>query len=107
MWTDQSAITSVNRSQDLTVHWTGGIPGSYVSIGGGSTTISVSASFICYAPVSAGQFTIPAYILQAMPVANGGINLLNQSNPQTFSASGINLTFAVAETESSISVPFN
>lgn len=107
IWTNQSSITSVNRSQSVTVTWTGGIPGTYVSIGGGSTTISASATFICYAPVSAGQFTIPSYVLQAMPVGNGGINLLNQSNPQTFQANGLDTTFVVAETQSSISVPFN
>jgi hypothetical protein len=76
-------------------------------IGGGSTTVAVSGSFLCYAPVSAGQFTVPSYVLQAMPVASGGINLLNQSNPQTFKANGLDLTFAVAEVEASISVPFN
>ena len=107
VWTNQTAITAVNRAQGVTVTWTGGIPGTYVSIGGGSTTISASATFICFAPVADGKFTVPPYILQSMPVASGGINLLNQSNPQTFSASGLNMTFAVAETESSISVPYN
>jgi uncharacterized protein (TIGR03437 family) len=107
VWTNQTAITAVNRAQGVTVTWTGGVPGTYVLIGGGSTTISASATFDCYAPVADGKFTVPPYILQAMPVAAGGINLLNQSNPQTFSASGLNMTFAVAETESSISVPYN
>jgi hypothetical protein len=107
VWTNQSAITAVDRSKAVTVTWTGGVPGTYVLIGGGSTTVAVSASFLCYAPVSAGQFTVPSYVLQAMPVAGGGINLLNQSIPQTFKASGLDLTFAVAEVEASISVPFN
>jgi uncharacterized protein (TIGR03437 family) len=106
VWTDQASITSVNRAQGVTVHWTGGIPGTYVQIGGGSTTIAASASFICFAPVSAGQFSVPAYILQAMPAANGGISLINQSISQPFQANGLNQTIAVAETESSISVPY-
>jgi uncharacterized protein (TIGR03437 family) len=107
VWTNQSAIASVNRSQGVTVNWTGGIPGTYVSIAGGSTAVSASATFLCFAPVSAGTFTVPSYVTLAMPVASGGINLLNQSNPTTFSASGINYTVAVAEVEDSIGVPYN
>ena len=107
VWTNQTAITSVNRNQDLTVTWTGGIPGTWVQIGGGSTTITVSGTFLCFAPASAGKFTIPSYVLLASPVGNGGINLINQSNNQPFHANGLDISTAVAETESSISVPFN
>lgn len=107
VWTNQSAITAVNRSQGVTVNWTGGIPGTYVLIAGGSTTIAVSATFDCYAPVSASTFTVPPYVLLAMPVANGGINLGNASSNVTFNATGLNYTTAVAEVEDSISVPFN
>ena len=106
VWTNQSSITAVDRTQPVTVTWTGGIPGTYVQIGGGSTLISASAEFLCIAPVEAGQFTIPSYVLLATPAANGGINLINQSNPVTFGDSGLKTTYAVAETESSISVPF-
>ncbi len=107
VWTNQAAITAVNRSQDLTITWTGGVPGTYVQIGGGSSTVAVSGSFLCFAPVSAGQFTIPSYVLEAMPVASGGINLINQSLPQTFQATGLNTTSATAEVELSVSAPFN
>ena len=107
VWTNQTAITSVNRSQDVIVTWTGGIPGTWVQIGGGSTTINTSGTFICLAPVSAGRFTIPSYVLMASPVGNGGISLINQSNNQPFTASGLDISTAVAETEASISVPFN
>ena len=106
VWTNQNAITSVDRTAPLTVNWTGGIPGTYVQIGGGSTTISASATFLCIAPVEAGQYTIPSYVLEATPAANGGINLINQSAPVAFPASGLSATQAVVETESSISVPF-
>ena len=107
VWTNQTAITSVNRSQNVTVNWTGGIPGTWVQIGGGSTTINASGTFLCFAPVSAGTFTIPSYVLMASPVGNGGISLINQSNNQPFVASSLDISTAVAETESSISVPFN
>jgi hypothetical protein len=78
-----------------------------MQIGGGSTTITVSGTFLCFAPVSAGQFTIPSYVLLASPVGNGGISLINQSNNQPFHANGLDISTAVAETESSISIPFN
>jgi uncharacterized protein (TIGR03437 family) len=107
VWTNQSAITAVDRTQPLTVTWSGGIPGTYVQIGGGSTIVNASATFLCIAPVEAGQFTIPSYVLLASPASSGGINLINQSAPVTFAASGLGQTTAVAETESSISVPFN
>ncbi len=106
VWTNQAAITSVDRTQPVTVNWTGGIPGTYVQIGGGSTIINASATFLCIAPVEAGTFTIPAYVLEASPVGNGGINLINQSAPVTFPGSGLSVTYAVAEAQSSISVPF-
>ncbi len=106
VWTNQAAITAVDRTTPVTVTWTGGIPGTYVQIGGGSTTINASATFLCIAPVEAGQFTIPAYVLEATPAGSGGINLINQSNPVSFPASGLMMTFAVAETEASISAPF-
>jgi hypothetical protein len=107
VWTNQSSIAAVNRSQGLTVNWTGGVPGTYVEIGGGTTTISASAQFLCFAPASAGTFTVPPYVLLALPPGSGSVLLLNQSLPQTFGASGLNQSYAVAETESSISIPFN
>jgi hypothetical protein len=107
VWTNQSSITAVDRTKPVTVTWSGGIPGTYVQIGGGSTIISTSATFLCIAPVEAGTFTIPSYVLLASPVGSGGINLINQSKPVTFAESGLQTTYAVAETESSVSVPFN
>jgi uncharacterized protein (TIGR03437 family) len=107
VWTNQAAINAVDRSQDLTVTWTGGIPGTWVSIGGGSTTINVSGTWICFAPVSAGQFTVPSYILETSPAAPGGINVLNQNLDTNKPIAGIDYPDVVVETESSISVPFN
>ena len=107
VWTNQSTITSVNRSQDVTVTWSGGIPGTWVEIAGGSTTINVGGTFLCFAPVSAGRFTIPSYVLLGSPVGNGGINVLNQNANQNQSIAGIDYPNVFVETEASISVPFN
>lgn len=106
VWTNQSQITSVDRTQNLPVTWTGGIPGTWVQIGGGSTTVSASGTFLCFAPVSAGQFTIPSYVLQTSPAGNGGINLINQNSNQNQAIPKIDFPNVVVETESSISVPY-
>ncbi|HKW97248.1 MAG TPA: hypothetical protein VJN43_05905 [Bryobacteraceae bacterium] len=106
VWTNQAAITEVDRSQNLTVTWSGGMPGTWVQIGGGSTTISVSGTFVCIAPASAGRFTVPSYVLLASPVGNGGISLINQNSNQNMPLPGIDYPNVIAETESSISVPF-
>jgi hypothetical protein len=63
---------TINRSQPLTVQWTGGNPNGYISITGHSSLPPANneetvAVFECSAPVSAGQFTIPSWILMALP----------------------------------------
>jgi uncharacterized protein (TIGR03437 family) len=72
-WTDQSSITTVNRANGVTVHWTGGNPTGYVTISGSSTyygasaATTVVASFTCNARVSDGSFTVPSAVLLALP----------------------------------------
>lgn len=72
VWTDQTTITTVNRSQGLTVNWTGSDPYSFVLIEASTTSsdnfdLSVDVSVTCTARASDRTFTIPAYLLSAMP----------------------------------------
>jgi hypothetical protein len=94
-WTNTSAAATIDRTQDLRVPWTGGNPGTYVYIGGTSlippTTI---AAYTCLAPVDAGQFTVPSYILSALPAGNGGTSLQNVLY-STLSASGLDVGLAL------------
>ena len=64
-------ITTVNRSQDLTITWLGGSGSGIVEIFGTSTAAltqnSPSAAFICLAPANAGSFTVPSAVLLALP----------------------------------------
>jgi len=76
-WTNQGAVASVDRTQGLTVAWTGGNPGTYVYITGGSGTAGTTGSFTCLAPVDAGQFTVPSYILLSLPAGNGSVGIQN------------------------------
>lgn len=71
---DHDVITSVNRSQPLTVTWTGGTAGALVSIQGTSTaaqsaTGGVGAAFQCWADATQGTFTVPVSILSALPAS--------------------------------------
>jgi len=74
VWTNPSVADNVDRSQDLTLKWTGGNPGSYVYIDGttGAGQNSVPVTYRCLAHADDGQFTVPSHILSALPAGAGG-----------------------------------
>jgi hypothetical protein len=128
VWTNSSAITAIDRTKDLLITWTGGAPGSYVSIFGYSTIYEAAPTaaaqvpnyiyFACTAPLSAGQFTVPAAVLESLPATgtqlnswltpspNGSLYVASES-VQQFSAPGLDLGLLSFATGSGISVPFN
>jgi uncharacterized protein (TIGR03437 family) len=86
VWTGQENILEVDRSNGVTVNWTGGDPTGYVQVAGYSivatdisTGAGIGASFDCTASTTAGSFTVPAYILLALPPTGtqsiGGIEI--------------------------------
>jgi uncharacterized protein (TIGR03437 family) len=110
-WTNSTDAATISRSNGLTINWTGGAPGSYVTIAGtSSATVGgqpVSASFSCTAPVGAGQFTVPPYILQALPAGAGGAGVLNSTGFSSFSASGIDVGYATGSIGFSVNSTYN
>ena len=67
-WTNKDALASADRSQDLTVTWSGGVPDKeFALIAGISANHQVAAGFLCAEKVSAGQFTVPAWVLSSLP----------------------------------------
>jgi hypothetical protein len=107
-WTNMSGITSVTRSSGQNVTWTGGDPNTYVFIDGSSSSATASASFFCYAPTSAGQFTVPSYILLALPAgSNGSLGVGNYAPATSFTASGLTSGLAQAGVSFSISPAYN
>jgi uncharacterized protein (TIGR03437 family) len=95
-WTNASSITSVNRSQGVTVNWSGGARGSMVTISGSSTASltagSYTVSFTCEAPIEAGQFAVPSPVLLYLPAGNNGTLAVGDfSSYGVFSAPGIDL----------------
>jgi uncharacterized protein (TIGR03437 family) len=86
-WTNQSSFTgSIDRSQNLTITWSGGADPDYVAIFGSSTsstTPQVTATFVCTEKASAGTFSVPSYVLEALP-ASGNISESGVSLPGGF-----------------------
>jgi hypothetical protein len=94
------------------VTWTGGAAGTYVDIAGGSTATingkSVTVSFVCLAPVSALQFTVPPPVLLALPAGSGSLSVGNYSNVKLFTAPGLDLGLLNGESLTSKSpITFN
>jgi hypothetical protein len=108
------------RSLGQTITWTGGAPNSYVYISGSSPVAYGSitgASFFCTALASAGQFTIPATVLLALPVTqyqdqgflnvpDGMLTVGNTTDPVTFSASGLDAGYATVSNSSIVYVTY-
>jgi hypothetical protein len=86
-WTNAISLTSgpaIDRSQPLTITWTGGDANGFVDIVGsaqlgpaGSPTYSIT--FDCAAPTTAGQFTIPPEIMLGMPTGASAIAAIQVS----------------------------
>jgi hypothetical protein len=122
IWTNQAAITTsqsggvgiVNRSQPLTVTWTGGDPNGFAGISGfslaGTASTAPGGFFYCMAPIAPGQFTIPASALLALPPTGANTPALlfvgSSSVEQPFSAPGLDFAITTASIFSGASVIF-
>jgi uncharacterized protein (TIGR03437 family) len=96
--------SSVNRSQDLTINWTGGNPSDVVQItgysgatsGSGQNTTINATEFICTTTAAPGTFTVKSSILSQLPQVSasaissgnqiGFLAVYSSPNPTTFSA---------------------
>jgi len=110
-WTNQNSATSVDRGKDLTVTWTGGNPGSFVYILGSSRTKatstipSITAGFTCLTKVEDGKFTVPSYILSALPAGTGAVQIQN-SISAPLPASGLDIATALGAISITIAATF-
>lgn len=94
VWTNIPDIRQpIDRTQDLTITWTGGIPGTQVTAVGGSDVGGVNAAILCAAAVEAGQMTIPSYVLLSLPATTGsssaGQLTLGNTGVSLFTATGL------------------
>ena len=85
---------SVTRANGLTVTWTGGDPSGNVQMVVSSAldnTFTTGSLAICTAPASAGSFTIPPYVLLALPASNfAGFVFGSPFKYTAFTAPGLN-----------------
>jgi hypothetical protein len=94
-----------------------GMPGSYVYIvgsspitrgapvAGGVTTSNVQ--FVCTALLAAGQFTVPATVLESLPPTGDGYLYVASTNVQPFSAPGLSSGLLFFGAGSEMPVSFN
>ena len=110
IWTNMGGISNVNRSQGVTVTWSGGSPGTFVVIRGSASTAAPAndlVAFACAAPVTAGTFTVPPSVLLAIPpTGTGDLVVYNVTIPTHFSATGLDLGTAFAEIGTKIRVAY-
>lgn len=100
-WNEMSALKSVTRAQGVTVTWKNAAPNSFVQITGMSSAtfgaISLSTSFNCSVPASAGTFTVPPAVTLSLPstatsagiVSPAFLAVADYTYPQPFSAPGM------------------
>jgi hypothetical protein len=80
-WTNRTSISSVVRSQNLPITWTGGGSGLVTIVGlsgnqaGGTQTNPIFdvAGFTCIANASAGSFSVPSAVLSQLPASSGDL----------------------------------
>ena len=88
VWTNRASGAVVDRSQPLTVTWTGGEPTTLVSLQGTSTVVNngvvTSASFTCWANNPDGRLTVPASVLGQIPASGrlqaGNLSILQRGS---------------------------
>ena len=117
-WTNETALASgvaIDRTQPLTVTWTGGDANGYVDIQGQGqvgpqNNPAFTTYFDCSAPTSAGSFTIPPAILLSLPTglnAGTGIQVSTYAFAPTLPAiSGFDVGIDTSEFQTSAPVVF-
>jgi len=102
-WTNSSLAATLDRTQPLPLTWTGGNSGphTFTFILGSVATPLRGRGFTCLTSADAGQFTVPSYILAAMPAGNSGVQLQN-SIQLPLSVPGIDLGLAIGQISYSV-----
>jgi hypothetical protein len=108
-WTNKAAVTAINRSQPLTVTWSGGTNPGYVVVGGyvNSNTRGI-VGFVCTENSSKGSFTIPSFILSMLPPAATGGGMFVSPHPlsRQVTIPGVDLAYFMDGSNDSKSVVY-
>ena len=94
VWTNKAAISTIDRSQPLTVTWSGGTSPGYVLVGGYvDLGLGNLAGFVCTEDSSKGSFTIPSFILSTLPPGGGGMFISPHPLSQQVTIPGVDLAY--------------
>lgn len=100
VWANRDAITTILRSQNLTVTFNPPGSGFVLGLVGLSAAPGAGAVFFCLVPAAANSFTVPSYVLSALPASRAasdvpGVRLgflsvaIMLANPGRFQARGV------------------
>jgi hypothetical protein len=118
-WTNRDQITTIDRSQGLTLTWSGGDPNAQrVLIAGGSADQKSKAAggFFCFVPAAPRSFTVPPSVLGNLPASVGDkledsigallFGTLPAGNYQKFTAAGLDAGYIFYGSMSLKTVPY-
>jgi uncharacterized protein (TIGR03437 family) len=112
---NKASLATVDRTQPLTVTWTGGVAGNYVLIGGytpnahSNVAYMPAAYFACAEDGGKGTFTIPSYILSSMNAtanAKGILGISPHPLSNQIAIPGIDLAYFIDGSSDSANVTF-
>ena len=118
VWNEHTTISTVSRSQPLTVTWRGGAPGGFVIIQGGSfagSNAEIFTSFGCTERAEAGRYTVPRDVLASLVPSNvvgpqniptGSLLVQHFTLPARFTATGLDHGSIVWQSYSGTQVHF-
>lgn len=108
-WTNKAGISTIDRSQPLTVNWSPGTsPGSVLIGGYVESRTTPFVGFVCTEDAGKGSFTIPSFILSALPPAETGGAMFIAAHPlsQPVTIPGVDLSYAINGSSDSESVVY-
>ncbi|HKE29083.1 MAG TPA: hypothetical protein VKB88_42325 [Bryobacteraceae bacterium] len=85
---------TATRANGLPVNWTGGSGILQIQVNSCSdNSCNSGAAAICNVPASAGTFTIPPYVMEALPASTAAGVVLSNLSTISFTATGLNAGF--------------
>jgi len=97
-WTNKSAVTSIDRTQPLTLTWAGGMVPGFVLIGAVAQVSGANRGFLCSEQTQKGSFTIPSFVLSGLPpVSSSSAYLFVSPHPlaNTVTVPGLDLAYFI------------
>ncbi len=102
-WTNRDAIQTIDRTQPLTLNWSGSASAVVIEGVNYDAPTNSSVKFQCLAPAGASAFTVPPWILANMPASQAvdtnstaTFGLIFLTAPVGFTASGLDAAALLA-----------